>query len=128
MKTAPDRIFDPLLRSQEPRLNGTRSGENPGGPRWDQLRSFARLFEIVNPNGTPFDTTDDFIPIRDHSDSQHGIAPILTRLQIFFTSSWEATGVNRSCVINGRTGVDNCTDISSTSCLRLFFGILMTFE
>ena len=103
MKTAPDRIFDPLLRSQEPRLNGTRSGENPGGPRWDQLRSFARLFEIVNPNGTPFDTTDDFIPIRDHSDSQHGIAPILTRLQIFFTSSWEATGVNRSCVINGRT-------------------------
>ncbi|MEK9986529.1 MAG: hypothetical protein VW879_17460, partial [Opitutae bacterium] len=84
-----------------PVTNG-RTGENPGGPRWDQLRSFARLYENVNPNGTAFDTTDDFVPIRDHTDSQHGIAPILTRLQIFFTSSWEATGVTRPCKINGQ--------------------------
>ena len=97
----PDRIFDPLLRASEPGLTGRKTGENPGGPKWEQLRSFTRLYDIVNPNGTAYDTTDDFIPIRDHNDNQHGIAPILTRLQIFFTASYEDTGIDKPCAING---------------------------
>ncbi|MBT4224579.1 MAG: type II secretion system protein, partial [Opitutae bacterium] len=97
----PDRIFDPLLRASEPGLTGRKTGENPGGPKWEQLRSFTRLYDIVNPSGTAYDTTDDFIPIRDHNDNQHGIAPILTRLQIFFTASYEDTGIDKPCGIPG---------------------------
>lgn len=54
---------------------------NPGGPLWEQLRSFVNLTEN---DGSGTDTTHRFRP---HRDDAHGLLPVVSRAQVFFYAS-----------------------------------------
>jgi hypothetical protein len=59
------RIFDPL--------DGSASNADPGGPLWTQLQSWATFFP----------GTDGELSVRPQTDTQTGVFPVITQLQVY---------------------------------------------
>jgi hypothetical protein len=52
---------------------------DPGGPHWEQLRSYTRLHEAVVGSGS-----SARVAMRRQTNSQHGLVPVMTRASVWF--------------------------------------------
>ena len=60
---------------------GSAPGEgNPGGPKWEQLKSYLDLADLVNGPVTSASVDQ----LQRFTDTQHGLHPVISQAQIFF--------------------------------------------
>jgi hypothetical protein len=76
--------------------SSNNADDDPGGPRWEQLRAYFRLADQVSlANSTPS------IPLisPDQQDRNSPVTPILTQMQLFVYAGYLSTGPNEREVV-----------------------------
>ena len=72
-----EQVFDNIAYKERSRRAQVKKDDDPGGPFWDQLRSYA--------NTKPVSGVIDFQP---QTDTQFGVMPIVTQIKIYYHAFW----------------------------------------
>ena len=72
-----EQVFDNIAYKEGSRRAQVKEEDDPGGPFWDQLRSYA--------NTKPVSDVIDFQP---QTDLQYGVMPIVTQIKVYYHAFW----------------------------------------
>ncbi|MGC6456401.1 MAG: hypothetical protein ACON46_07740 [Coraliomargaritaceae bacterium] len=72
-----EQIFGQLARRDRNRKARVTSRDDPGGPFWDQIRSYANT-----------EPTGGVINFQPHKDKQYGVMPIITQVKVYYHAYW----------------------------------------
>lgn len=72
-----EQIFEQVARRDRNRKARVTSRDDPGGPFWDQIRSYANTKPIGG-----------VINFRPQLDKQYGVMPIITQIKIYYHAFW----------------------------------------